>query len=60
MLDFSAVDHSSVWSAGTAAAAILAGATAVGGNTVLTLDGHDTITLLGVAAGSLSAANFHL
>ena len=60
MLDFSAVDHSGGWSAGTTAAAILAGATSVGGNTVFTLDGHDTITLQGVAIGSLTAANFHV
>ena len=59
MLNFSAVDQSGGWSAGTTAAAILAGATSVGGNTVLTLDGHDTITLQGVAVGAIIFCEYH-
>jgi len=39
-------------------AAVQADMTQVGGNTVITYDAHDTITLVGVKEASLHSANF--
>ena len=40
-------------------AAALADTTQVGANTVIQIDATDSVTLVGVIAGSLSAHNFH-
>ena len=57
VIDFSVADKLQGWTGGKSATDLLASATMSGGCTFISLDGHNAITLKGVALGKLTVGN---